>query len=135
MRNLKFAILGLLNRKPMSGYDIAQEFNQALSEFWTANHSQIYPELKKLMGEGLIDYEIQISGEVLEKKVYSINKKGKQEFQNWLEIDAPMEATPKDIFRLRLYFPNQLDLETRKQLINSQLLQHQLRLKHLQSNQ
>ena len=45
MRTLKYAILGLLNREPMTGYDIAKEFSKDLGEFWNAKHSQIYPEL------------------------------------------------------------------------------------------
>ena len=50
MRTLKYAILGLIRRGPVTGYDIAREFrSQALSNFWHAKHSQIYPELKKLL--------------------------------------------------------------------------------------
>lgn len=41
MRNLKYAILGLLDRKSMTGYDISKEFGRALAEFWSADHSQI----------------------------------------------------------------------------------------------
>ena len=48
MRVLKYAILGLLNQKSMSGYELSSEFESALNEFWNAKHSQIYPELKKL---------------------------------------------------------------------------------------
>ena len=48
MRVLKYAILGLLNQKSMSGYELSSEFESALNEFWNAKHSQIYPELRKL---------------------------------------------------------------------------------------
>ena len=33
--------------------------NKNLAEFWNAKHSQIYPELKKLLNEKLIFYEIK----------------------------------------------------------------------------
>ena len=46
MRTLKYAILGMLMQKSMTGYELMQQFESALCEFWTANHSQIYPELK-----------------------------------------------------------------------------------------
>ena len=45
MRTLKYAILGLLMRSPVTGYDIAKEFGDGLGCFWSAKHSQIYPEL------------------------------------------------------------------------------------------
>lgn len=47
MGNLKYAILGLLNQKEMTGYDLMKQFESTLCEFWSAKHSQIYPELKK----------------------------------------------------------------------------------------
>ena len=39
MRTLKYAILGLINRNPLTGYDITKEFNSGLVEFWYAKHS------------------------------------------------------------------------------------------------
>ena len=78
MRNLKYAILGLVNRKPLTGYDITKAFNEGLVEFWYAKHSQIYPELKRLTDEDLISYETIIQGEKLEKKLYTITPKGKK---------------------------------------------------------
>lgn len=134
MRTLKYAILGLLNKTPMTGYDIAKEFNKDLGEFWNAKHSQIYPELKKLVDEELVTYEIQISGELLEKKVYSITEEGKNEFLKWLRKEEPLEPTPKEVFRLRMYFSNNLDVEARIQLLEHQLKEHQKRLAHLSKN-
>lgn len=133
MRTLKYAILGLLNRKPMTGYDIGKEFNFQLAEFWSAKHSQIYPELKKLVTEGLIVFDIEISGDILEKKLYSITEKGRKEFLTWLAKDQPMEPTPKNIFRLRMYFSNNLDVNTRITLLEHQLEQHTDRLAFLNS--
>ncbi|BBF41369.1 negative regulator of phenolic acid metabolism PadR [Lachnospiraceae bacterium KM106-2] len=135
MRTLKYAILGLLNQKSMTGYELTQQFESALCEFWTAKHSQIYPELKKLNEEGMVEYEIEITGTVLEKKLYSITEEGRADFLKWLEVDAPMKSTPKDVFRLRLFFSNNLESEVRLRLLNSQLLQHELRLQHLKGNQ
>ena len=131
MRTLKFAILGLLNRKTMTGYDIGKEFNLQLVEFWNANHSQIYPELKKLLDEKLLVYDIEISGDILEKKVYTITEKGRNEFLEWLNKDEPMEPTPKSIFRLRMYFSNNLEVSTRISLLEHQLLQHHKRRNYL----
>lgn len=68
METLKYAILGLLMKKDMTGYELTKEFNSALFEFWNASHSQIYPKLKALTKEGLIEYHIEITGTVLEKK-------------------------------------------------------------------
>lgn len=132
MRVLKYAILGLLNRKSMTGYDISKEFNYELAEFWHAKHSQIYTELKKIHEEGLVTFDIEISGDILEKKQYTITEKGKSELLKWLYKDELIEKTAKDVFRVRMYFSNNLDLESRIKLLESQKMQHTRRLKILQ---
>lgn len=63
MRTLKYAILGLINREPMTGYDITREFNSNnLANFWYAKHSQVYPELGRLMDEKLVTCEVRDPG-------------------------------------------------------------------------
>ena len=105
MRTLKYAILGLINREPMTGYDITREFNSNnLANFWYAKHSQVYPELGRLMDEKLVTCEVVIQGEKLEKKLYSITPDGRAQLQEWLMKNEPLEPTPKDVFRLRMYF-------------------------------
>lgn len=131
MRTLKYVILGLLLNHPMSGYDIYKEFEEALVEFWSAKHSQIYPELKKLVNEGLIEYETKITDGKMMKKLYNITEKGEEEFLEWLNRDVKMESTPKDVFRLRMYFSKNISPEHMIQLLESQLLQHQERLSYL----
>ncbi len=131
MRVLKYAILGLLIKRPMTGYELAKEFNFELAEFWHASHSQIYPELKKLNDEGLVTYDIEISGDILEAKRYSITKQGELEFTQWLHKDEKIPKTQKDIFRLRMYFSNNLDPKTRIHLLENQRQQHLKRLNTL----
>ncbi len=131
MRVLKYAILGLLNRRPMTGYDIGKEFNYELAEFWHAKHSQIYTELKKLHEEGLVTYDIEISGDILEKKQYSITESGREDLIHWLHKDELIGKTAKDVFRVRMYFCNFLDLEARIGLLESQKMQHVKRMNTL----
>lgn len=131
MRLLKYAILGLLNRHSMTGYDIAKEFNYQLAEFWHANHSQIYTELKKLHQEKLVTFDIEISGDILEKKSYTITEEGRDQLIRWLHKDEMMGKTAKDVFRVRMYFSNNIDLTSRVKLLESQKMQHTKRLNAL----
>lgn len=132
MRTLKYAILGLINRTPMTGYDITREFNSnQLANFWYAKHSQVYPELSRLTEEGLITCEIVIQGEKLEKKLYSITEQGREELKLWLLKDEPLEATPKDVFRLRMYFSDTMTLDEQKKHLQAQLKKHMDKKKYL----
>lgn len=131
-RTLKYVILGLLMEKSMTGYDIVKTFSERLNEFWYAKHSQIYPELKRLEEEGLVEYNIQISGEVMEKKCYSLTNAGDEEFHRWLQAETALEPAPKDVFRLKVYFLPFLDREKRQEIFRHQIGLHQERLRHLE---
>ena len=131
MGTLKYAILGLLNKKSMTGYELKKDFETTLFEFWNAKHSQIYPELKALTENGLVEYKIEITGNVLEKKVYSITQSGRDEFIKWVNKRQKIKTIPKDEFRLQLYFSGSMEPKERLSLLNDMLKQHKERLKEL----
>lgn len=135
MGNLKYAILGLLNQKDMTGYELMKEFESSLKEFWYAKHSQIYPELKKLTDGGLVTYQVEISGTSLEKKLYRITDAGRKDFLGWLKAETPAEHTPKEVFRLKIFYSGFLSPDGQRAMLEENLRQHEERLRHLQKNQ
>lgn len=132
MRVLKFAILGLLYRQEYSGYDITSQFKKEIGQFWSAKHSQIYPELRKLVDEGLLHFRTQIQGEKLEKKMYTITEAGRKELLAWAISPEPLPETEKDAFMLKMYFIHTLSKEEAKTLFQDQLQQRQDKLVYLQ---
>lgn len=135
MGTLRYAILGLLNQKSMTGYELTKEFETTLFEFWHAKHSQIYPELKRLYQEGMVDFSIEVAGTALEKKLYTITPQGRAHFLEWLGQWHKMSPTPKDEFRLQLFFTHFVSPQRRLELLEDQLEQHRKRLAHLRDNQ
>ena len=81
MGTLKYAILGLLNRKSMTGYDLSKEFETTLFEFWNAKHSQIYPELKSLSEKVWSSMRLR-SQEMCWKEGLFYYRKGREDFIN-----------------------------------------------------
>lgn len=134
MGALRYAVLGLLNRQSMTGYEITKAFDSALSEFWSAKHSQIYPELKSLDADGLVKFDTEISGNQLERKRYTITAAGKKEFLAWERKNLALKATPKDEFRLQLFFSDSLGTDEQAALVEQHLEQHRRRLAHLNGN-
>jgi DNA-binding PadR family transcriptional regulator len=99
---LGYALLGLLAREPLSGYDLAQRLGERVAFFWGAGHSQIYPELRKLQRAGLISHKLVPQKDRPDKKVHRITAKGKQLLAEW--VASPYEAAPhKDELLLRVY--------------------------------
>lgn len=135
MGTLGYAILGLLHRRSMTGYELSKEFESGLFEIWSAKHSQIYPELKSLYEARLIDYQVEISGTVLEKKVYTITADGERTLQNWVQDSGVAPQPQKDEFRLRLFFSDCVSASKRRQQLENRLAQHRQRLEQLQKDQ
>lgn len=131
MGALKYAILGLLYQKNMTGYELTKEFETTLLQSWRAKHSQVYPELKSLTEKGLVQYEVKIAGNVLEKKEYSITEEGKNEFLQWAVKLNPIKPIPKDEFRLQLFFSSCIKPEERLLLLENQFTNHHNRLLEL----
>ena len=135
MNTLSYAILGLIHKQPMTGYDLTKIFSNSVADFWSAKQSQIYTELKKLTADELIAYTVVIQGEVLEKKLYTLTEKGQQLFARWMAEEEPPLPQSKDVFKLRIYFsetlpPKELQkkLTARKELIQALLARYTLKL-------
>ena len=54
---------------------------------------------------------------------------------NWLSQPHKMKATPKEEFRLQLFYSSALDIERQIYILEDQLKQHQDRLEYLKKSQ
>lgn len=54
---LEFAVLGLLHRTPMHGYELSKQLNMVLGTFRALSYGTLYPCLNKLYADGLIAKE------------------------------------------------------------------------------
>ena len=82
--SLRHALLGFLNYGPMTGYELKKSFDVSIAHFWNAELSQIYPTLKQLEAEGLVEMEVRVQTERPNRKVYSISEDGRRELIDWL---------------------------------------------------
>lgn len=126
---LCFAILELLSRKPLSGYELKKRFGGSIVFFWRAGHSQIYPELKKMEVD-----EIVVSSRVTHpwrptKKVYAITDKGRAELIEWLGQKAKLQAV-KDEMMLKCFAFHLLPGDEAARQIAEHRGLHERRLEH-----
>jgi PadR family transcriptional regulator, regulatory protein AphA len=84
--SLRYGLLDLLAGDPMSGYDLSQYFAKSMGNVWPAQHSQIYPELAKLVADGLIT---QTGEGPRGRKVYSTTPEGIEALRTWLRATEP----------------------------------------------
>jgi len=112
--SLRYALLGLLRDRPASGYDLTQRFAQGIGRHaWSAKHSQIYPELRKLTEEGLIEV---VDEGTRGKRVYGTTAAGRAELREWL-LGEPKGGTIRNEFLLRLFLISALEPEERAPIL------------------
>jgi DNA-binding PadR family transcriptional regulator len=83
---LREVILTVLAHRPMTGYEIARNFDQVLSHFWRASHQQIYRELARMNGDGYVVFRAVAQSGKPEKKLYSLTKAGRTALKKWVAV-------------------------------------------------
>src|SRR2546425_823924 len=86
-----YAILGLLAVKPWTTYELAQQMQRALGQFWPRAESKLYEEPKKLVAHGLARARSETIGK-RPRTVYSITAKGRRALASWIPThgDGPV---------------------------------------------
>ena len=103
--SLPHALLGLLARRPASGYDLREAFDTSLAFVWLATHSQLYRELSRLAGGGLV--EAGPPG----PREYTVTAAGRRELIRWLTESEPVPAQRSPTL-LRAFFLWNLPADT-----------------------
>ena len=93
---LEFAVLGLLHRTPMHGYELSKQLNSLLGAFRALSYGTLYPCLNKLYEEGLIAKEGDAARSARggttkgrSKIVYRLTAEGKERLQDLLAESGP----------------------------------------------
>lgn len=90
--SLRAVLLITLQREPGTGYDILQRFKAGLAHVWQASHQQLYRELDRMRGDGLLTCETVPQDERPDRKVYQLTEAGLQALDAWLA--EPLAARP-----------------------------------------
>ncbi len=124
-------VLGLLSLGPRSGYDIKTVVDRSTRFFWAASYGQIYPELRRLEDEGLIEGEDAPRGE-RGRRVYKITKAGREALVEWL-LGPTVTIEYRDESLLRLFFADALPHEQALLLLEGRKRGHEEYLETLRA--
>ncbi|MCA9942641.1 MAG: PadR family transcriptional regulator [Anaerolineales bacterium] len=126
--SLHYAILGILNAMPMTGYDLKhQAFDATVRHFWPADQSQIYRTLNKLADNELVTVTVEAQAERPDRKVYAITEAGQAALLAWLQSDQAV-PTLRDPLLVQLFFGQELPRADLLNLVARQLAAHQAQL-------
>ena len=99
----KYAILGMLSLRPMSGYDIRKTVQESIRFFWNESYGQIYPALKRLEAQKLVERARGAQKGRAGRQVFTLTRTGRRELQEWLTRKPQMQPFRNELL-LKLFF-------------------------------
>lgn len=109
--SFNYAILGLLNTRPMTGYDLKKLIQKSSFLYWSGNNNQIYKGLLHLQNMELVTNETLHQDGAPSKKIYTITNQGQKELKKWI-MESPKEPPEfKKEFLIQLACSGELEKE------------------------
>jgi DNA-binding PadR family transcriptional regulator len=124
-------ILGMIAFGRHTGYDIKQHVDKTTRHFMAASYGQIYPELRRLEHEGLVEGSPQPSGGRA-RTVYELTDLGRAALDQWLRSDTEPLLELRDEGMLKLFFSDCLP-ERRLANLRAMRLRNELKLAQLRT--
>jgi len=105
--SLSHALLGLINYRPTTGYELKATFDKSIHFFWNATLPQIYRTLNQMEKKGWLTLTVKHQDGKPSRKVYRITKAGLEEFKRWLPEPPEMPET-RNAMLIKIFFGNHM---------------------------
>ncbi len=129
--SLRHAILGVLSAEPMTGYDLVRYIDESVGYVWSASQSQVYPELRRMEQEGLIQATVAQRGQRAEKRVYSLTPAGEAELRRWA-ADLMAYSPDRDPLYLKALFFDMVPFAAAREQLRAHIAHWSRRLEQWQ---
>jgi len=93
---LEYALLGLLEMAPSSGYDVKKVFDNTPLAHFSSSPGAIYPALKRLAKKGLLEATLDTTTEARPRRVFSLTGAGRQALLEWLHQQVSEDELVRD---------------------------------------
>lgn len=111
----------------MTGYDLISYFDTSAGFFWPAGQAQIYPELRRMEKDGLLEARVAPRGQHGEKRIYSMTPAGESELRRWAsEQNAYLD---RDAVRLKCTHLDNASPEAAREYFEAHIAHYALRMK------
>jgi DNA-binding PadR family transcriptional regulator len=101
---LGYALLGLIQRRASSGYDLRKTFAETAMGNYSSSPGAIYPALDRLESQHLILGVIEDSAGMRRRRLYRLTPKGTAELRKWLARPIAESDIKRGVSELMLRF-------------------------------
>ncbi|MDE3722575.1 MULTISPECIES: PadR family transcriptional regulator [Nocardiopsis] len=133
---LRNAVMAALLEGPASGYDLTKIFDSSVANFWMATPQQIYRELERMEGDGLIEATVVRQERRPDKRVFTLTDHGHEHLRAFT-ARAPRPIAIRDELMVQVQAVDAGDLDGVRTAVTERgdwsraRLAHYLRLRDL----
>ena len=102
MTTTSYALLGLLNVRPWTTYELAKQVQRSVGWIWPRAERKLYEEPKRLVEQGLATAKAESTGK-RPRTVYAITPQGRKALKHWLD-DEPAAPTLEFEAMVKVFF-------------------------------
>lgn len=99
-----YAVLGLIDKQPGSGYDVSALADRSLGYFWPISRTLVYRELARLERLGWVEAVAVVQDRLPDKRVWSATETGRGALDDWLATPPKDGSTFRSGFLLKFMF-------------------------------
>jgi PadR family transcriptional regulator AphA len=99
----RYVVLGMLTQGPLTGYGLRQRIAMSVGHFWQESYGQLYPTLRQLAAEGLVEARAARGGPGRAGATYHVTANGRAVLSGWLALPPVLEPQRNEVL-LKVFF-------------------------------
>jgi PadR family transcriptional regulator AphA len=107
----RYVVLGMLREAPCTGYGLRKSIDGSVGHFWQESFGQLYPTLRALVAEGLVEARATRGGPGRRGATYHVTARGRDALARWLASPPVLEPHRNEVL-LKVYFAGAIPPET-----------------------
>ncbi|MGW5614035.1 PadR family transcriptional regulator [Streptomyces sp. NPDC003877] len=116
--SLKYAVLAALLEGEASGYELSKVFDVSLANFWAATPQQLYRELERLAGEGLIEARVVRQERRPDKRMFTLTDRGRRDLDTFAAAPPRRPTAIRDELLIKIQAMDGTDPAATRALID-----------------
>jgi DNA-binding PadR family transcriptional regulator len=99
----RYVVLGMLTTRPLTGYGLRKAIEGSVGHFWQESYGQLYPTLRRLAEEGLVEARATRGGPGRGGATYRITERGRAVLASWVALPPVLEPERNELL-LKVFF-------------------------------
>lgn len=99
----RYVVLGMLTTGDLTGYGLRQRIAMSVGHFWQESYGQLYPTLRRLAAEGLVEARATEGRPGRSGATYRINERGRAVLAGWVAQPPALEPHRNELL-LKVFF-------------------------------